>query len=76
VTVEVKPEEAQRLALAQEAGTLSLTLRNLATTEKTDLRSLGVNELTASPSTSKKGAAPSVTIIRGGERSTETVRGG
>jgi pilus assembly protein CpaB len=75
VTVEVKPEEAQRLALAQEAGTLSLTLRNLATTEKTDLRALGVNELTAGPS-KQKGAAPTVTIIRGGERSSETVRGG
>jgi pilus assembly protein CpaB len=76
VTVEVSPEEAQRLALAQEAGTLGLTLRNLATTEKPDLRSLGVNELTASPSTPKRGAAPTVTIIRGGERSSETVRGG
>ena len=53
VTVEVRPEEAQRLALAQEAGTLSLTLRNLATTEKPDLRALGVNELTASPSRTK-----------------------
>jgi pilus assembly protein CpaB len=75
VTVEVSPEEAQRVALAQEAGTLSLTLRNLATTEKADLRALGVNELTASPS-KKQGAAPTVTIIRGGERSSETVRGG
>jgi pilus assembly protein CpaB len=75
VTVEVSPEEAQRVALAQEAGTLSLTLRNLATTDKADLRALGVNELTASPS-KQKGAAPTVTIIRGGERSTETVRGG
>jgi pilus assembly protein CpaB len=76
VTVEVTPEQAQRVALAQEAGTLSLTLRNLATTDKADLRSLGVNELTASPSTQKKGGAPTVTIIRGGERSSETVRGG
>jgi pilus assembly protein CpaB len=75
VTVEVSPEEAQRLALAQEAGTLGLTLRNLATTDKADLRSLGVNELTASPS-KQKGGAPTVTIIRGGERSSETVRGG
>jgi pilus assembly protein CpaB len=75
VTVEVSPEEAQRLALAQEAGTLGLTLRNLATTEKPDLRSLGVNELTAGPSKAK-GGAPTVTIIRGGERSSETVRGG
>jgi pilus assembly protein CpaB len=75
VTVEVTPEEAQRLALAQEAGTLGLTLRNLATTEKADLRALGVNELTAGPS-QKKGGAPTVTIIRGGQRSSETVRGG
>ena len=77
VTVEVRPDEAQRLALAQEAGTLSLTLRNLATTEKTDLRTLGVNELTGSAAKPAAGrAAPSVTIIRAGERSTETVRGG
>ena len=76
VTVEVRPEEAQRLALAQEAGTLGLTLRNLATTDKPDLRALGVNELTASTSTKKRSAAPTVTIIRGGERSSETVRGG
>ena len=75
ITVEVSPEEAQRLALAQEAGTLGLTLRNLATTDKADLRALGVNELTAGPSKSK-GGAPTVTIIRGGQRSSETVRGG
>ena len=41
------------MALAQEAGTLSLTLRNLATTEKPDLRALSVDELTASPSKTK-----------------------
>jgi pilus assembly protein CpaB len=75
VTVEVTPEEAQRVALAQEAGTLSLTLRNLATTASPDLRALSVNELTASgPKNSR--AAPTVTIIRGGERSSQTVRGG
>jgi len=79
VTVEVTPEEAQRVALAQQAGTLSLTLRNLATTAKPDIRALNVNELTGTGSAtgSKKGrAAPTVTIIRGGERSSETVRGG
>ena len=42
VTVEVTPDEAQRLALAQQAGTLSLTLRNLATTARPDLRTLSV----------------------------------
>jgi pilus assembly protein CpaB len=79
VTVEVTPNEAQRVALAQEAGTLSLTLRNLATSATPDLRALSVDELTGSgPATGPKQnrAAPTVTIIRGGERSSETVRGG
>ena len=47
ITAEVSPEEAQRLALAQQAGTLSLTLRNLATTDQPELRSLSVNELSS-----------------------------
>jgi pilus assembly protein CpaB len=79
ITVEVAPDEAQRVALAQQAGTLSLTLRNLATTARPDLRALNVNELTGTgPATgpTKNRAAPTVTIIRGGERSSETVRGG
>jgi pilus assembly protein CpaB len=76
VTVEVTPDEAQRVALAQEAGTLSLTLRNLAASDSPDLRALSVNELTGSAAKTKSGrAAPTVTIIRGGERSSETVRG-
>jgi pilus assembly protein CpaB len=77
VTVEVSPDEAQRLALAQQAGTLGLTLRNLATTARPDLRALSVHELTSTPTRSKNTrAAPTVTIIRAGERSAETVRGG
>jgi pilus assembly protein CpaB len=77
VTVEVTPDEAQRLALAQQAGTLGLTLRNLATTARPDLRALSVNELTATSAKSKTSrGAPTVTIIRAGERSTVTVRGG
>jgi pilus assembly protein CpaB len=77
VTVEVSPDEAQRLALAQQAGTLGLTLRNLATNEKPSLRALSVHELTSTPTRSNTGrGAPTVTIIRAGERSAETVRGG
>jgi pilus assembly protein CpaB len=75
VTVEVTPEEAQRVALVQQAGTLSLTLRNLATTATQDLRALSVNELTGT-GPKKHRAAPTVNIIRGGQRSSETVRGG
>ena len=75
VTVEVSPDEAQRLALAQQAGTLGLTLRNLATTAKPELRALSVNDLASTRSKTGR-AAPTVTIIRAGERSAETVRGG
>jgi pilus assembly protein CpaB len=77
VTVEVTPEEAQRVALAQQAGTLGLTLRNLATAEKPDLPALSVNELTGAPGKPKtRRVAPALTIIRGGERSAGNVRGG
>jgi pilus assembly protein CpaB len=75
ITAEVSPEEAQRLALAQQAGTLSLTLRNLATNEKLPLRALSVNELTATPTKAAARGAPTVTIIRAGERSAVAVRG-
>jgi pilus assembly protein CpaB len=76
ITAEVSPEEAQRLALAQQAGTLSLTLRNLATTDRSDLRSLSVSELSSAAirSAPKRGPA-TVTIIRAGERSSVAVRG-
>jgi pilus assembly protein CpaB len=79
VTIEVAPDEAQRVALAQEAGTLSLTLRNLSTSARPDLRALSVNELTGTGPATVPGnnrVAPTVTIIRGGERSSQTVRGG
>ena len=76
ITAEVSPEEAQRLALAQQAGTLSLTLRNLSNSEKSTLRSLNVNDLsstTAKATNSRQ--APTVTINRAGQRSAVAVRG-
>ncbi|MBY6139533.1 Flp pilus assembly protein CpaB [Leisingera daeponensis] len=46
VTVEVTPEEGQRLALAQRAGTLSLTLRNVDTPEdEVPLDSISLNDV-------------------------------
>lgn len=46
VTVEVTPDEGQRLALAQRAGTLSLTLRNLdASAEEVPLDSISLNDV-------------------------------
>ncbi|HET6518766.1 MAG TPA: Flp pilus assembly protein CpaB [Geminicoccaceae bacterium] len=76
VTVEVTPDEAQRLALAQQAGTLGLTLRNVATTEKPALQSLSVSDLSSAPGKSKASRqAPTVTVNRAGERSAVAVRG-
>ena len=66
VTVEVTPEEGQRLALAQEAGTLSLTLRTLEATEDEPLESIGLadvlRELSPVP---EQQAVKTVTVRRG-----------
>jgi pilus assembly protein CpaB len=45
VTVEVTPEQGQRLALAQEAGTLSLTLRTLEASEDVPLESIRLSDV-------------------------------
>lgn len=45
VTVEVSPEEGQKLALAQKAGTLSLSLRTLDSVEDAPLDSIKLSDL-------------------------------
>jgi pilus assembly protein CpaB len=45
VTVEVTPTDAQKLALAMTVGTLSLSLRNVAASEETPTRMVGVADL-------------------------------
>lgn len=46
VTVEVTPQQGQKLALAQRAGTLSLTLRNIGSTEEeTPLPSIRLSDI-------------------------------
>ena len=45
VTVEITPEQGQRLALAQEAGTLSLTLRTLEASDDEPLDSIRLSDL-------------------------------
>ena len=45
VTVEVTPEEGQRLALAQKAGTLSLTLRTLDAAEDVALDAINLSDI-------------------------------
>ncbi|TNC59233.1 Flp pilus assembly protein CpaB [Rubellimicrobium roseum] len=45
VTVEVTPDQGQRLALAQKAGTLSLSLRDPAAAEDMPLEAISLNDL-------------------------------
>lgn len=44
-TVEVTPEQAQKLALAQQLGTLSLTLRNFANVDEAEIKRVTVGDL-------------------------------
>jgi len=45
VTLEVGPEQAQKLALASSVGTLSLTLRNVSNLDAVKVRSIGLGDL-------------------------------
>jgi pilus assembly protein CpaB len=74
VTVRVKPGDAQKLALAQQAGTLSLSLRHLDSGEQPVLGTISVGDLTAGekprPKVEPPLQRPSVVVNRGGERIT------
>jgi pilus assembly protein CpaB len=67
VTVEVTPEEAQKLALAMQVGQLSLALRNIASTEEERARTIRVPDLIeakkAGPARARQ--EPTVRVRRG-----------
>lgn len=62
VTVEVTPEQSQRLALAQRAGTLSLSLRSLENISDEPLDSLRLSDLLREKSPVSEAETPSATI--------------
>lgn len=75
-TVEVKPEEAQKLALAMQVGTLSLALRNVGSTEQAETTRIRVSDLARSDApAAKRQEAPTVRVRRGTETSLEAVLG-
>ena len=79
VTVQVKPNDAQKLALAQQAGTLSLSLRHLDAGDQPELDSISVGDLAdkAQPKkTEIQPKRPSIVVNRGGERITIEVPSG
>ena len=76
VTVEVGPKDAQKLALAQQAGKLSLTLRNLDSAEKLRLPSIDIDDLLASKKRPKGKSATTIIVNRAGVRSKVPVPNG
>ena len=79
VTVQVEPSDAQKLALAQQAGTLSLSLRHIDAADQQVLDSITVGDLThqAKPKPKvKTSGLPSIVVNRGGQRSTIEVPSG
>lgn len=76
VTVQVKPSDAQKLALAQQAGTLSLSLRHLDAGDRPALGSISVSDLTDEHRPKRKvrpPARPSISVNRAGQRETVNV---
>ena len=76
VTVEVSPQQGQKLALAQKAGTLSLSLRTLdATKEDEPLESIRLSDVLREVSPVEDEAKnPSIVVRRGTERIEEIIR--
>ncbi|MEM6890982.1 MAG: Flp pilus assembly protein CpaB [Pseudomonadota bacterium] len=66
VTVEVSPEQGQKLALAQTAGTLSLSLRSLETGEVEPLEAVRLSDLLLEKSPAPEGAGKPVVRVRRG----------
>lgn len=80
VTVQVKPADAQKLALAQQAGTLSLSLRHIDAADNPRLNSINVGDLTDEEKpkrrVKKPSGLPSIVVNRGGQRTTIEVPSG
>lgn len=80
VTLEVSPDEAQKLTLGAEVGTLSLALRNQANAEAAPTRTISLGDLhnapppKAQPVRAAASDGVSVRIIRGTESSRYDVR--
>jgi pilus assembly protein CpaB len=73
VTLEVDPEEAQKLAYAASEGSLQLALRNPSDAEIQKTRSLSAQELLATPRPPAAAAGPAVETVRGAVVAKETL---
>jgi pilus assembly protein CpaB len=66
ITVEVDPEQAQRLVVAQRAGRLTAVLRNPDDRARIEERRLDVNALLGVPTATIAAGPPAVEVIVGG----------
>lgn len=66
VTVEVSPEQGQKLALAQKAGTLSLTLRTLDAVVDEPLESIKLSDIIRDKSPTEEGPKKTILVRRAG----------
>lgn len=76
VTVQVRPLDAQKLALAQQAGTLSLSLRHIDAADRPVLDTISVGDLSDEIAPRRKiqrSVAPTIVVNRGGQRTTVEV---
>lgn len=64
VTIEVTPEESQRLALAQQAGTLSLSLRSESLTADAELGTIRLRDLLQDEAPTSDGDVRPVVAVR------------
>lgn len=75
ITVEVTPQQGQRLALAQKAGTLSLTLRTLDGVEDEPMEMVRLRDLLQEEGPAEKvEAQPTVRVNRGTETEVVTIQ--
>jgi len=64
ITVEVTPEQGQKLALAQKAGTLSLSLRTLDSVVDEPLQSIRLSDIIRDESPTEEGPKSTVKVRR------------
>ncbi|WP_170381607.1 Flp pilus assembly protein CpaB [Ruegeria atlantica] len=75
ITVEVTPQQGQRLALAQKAGTLSLTLRTLEGVEDEPMEMVRLRDLLQEEGPAEKvEAQPTVRVTRGTSSTVQVIR--
>ncbi len=76
VTLQVSPEEAEKLALASSEGKLRLALRNPRDKEDGQARGVTLNTLLSSgkPSRGRRAPAKKVVVIKGSKVETQTFR--